>query len=151
MEHEGALMPPRLAFFFLNTRFDSLLRSSRAFFLLPQDYTDPASAAEAVAKYHEGHFLGAQIKVELSHARQGIPKALDCAFLSLILASWGGTDFDLSLVQPMERRPSGTLLAVIALPTLASPCTSTDLLAKTSGAFFLQLVSFFSPASSFAS
>ncbi|GAA5924885.1 uncharacterized protein JCM15063_005759 [Sporobolomyces koalae] len=33
------------------------------------EYTDPAHAQEAVAKYHEGHFLGAQIKVELSLAR----------------------------------------------------------------------------------
>ncbi|KAM0749754.1 hypothetical protein T439DRAFT_326634 [Meredithblackwellia eburnea MCA 4105] len=38
------------------------------------EYVDPACAAEAVAKYHEGHFLGAQIKVELSHARQAPPK-----------------------------------------------------------------------------
>ncbi|KAL8281550.1 hypothetical protein RQP46_006234 [Phenoliferia psychrophenolica] len=38
------------------------------------EYTEAASAAEAVAKYHEGHFLGAQIKVELSLARQAPPK-----------------------------------------------------------------------------
>ncbi|GAA5827731.1 hypothetical protein JCM5353_002285 [Sporobolomyces roseus] len=33
------------------------------------EYNDPAHATEAVAKYNEGHFLGAQIKVELSLAR----------------------------------------------------------------------------------
>ncbi|GAA6025421.1 hypothetical protein JCM11491_003509 [Sporobolomyces phaffii] len=33
------------------------------------EYNDPAHAQEAVAKYNEGHFLGAQIKVELSLAR----------------------------------------------------------------------------------
>ncbi|KAK4702854.1 hypothetical protein P7C70_g3370, partial [Phenoliferia sp. Uapishka_3] len=39
------------------------------------EYKEPEAAAEAVAKYHEGHFLGAQIKVELSHARLPPPKA----------------------------------------------------------------------------
>ena len=34
-----------------------------------QEYNDPAHAKEAVAKYNEGHFLGAQIKVEFSLAR----------------------------------------------------------------------------------
>ncbi|GAA5891428.1 hypothetical protein JCM5296_006524 [Sporobolomyces johnsonii] len=38
------------------------------------EYTDPAHATEAVAKYNEGHFLGAQIKVELSLARAAAPK-----------------------------------------------------------------------------
>ncbi|GAA6000637.1 hypothetical protein JCM10207_004587 [Rhodosporidiobolus poonsookiae] len=33
------------------------------------EYTDGSHAAEAVAKYNEGHFLGSQIKVELSLAR----------------------------------------------------------------------------------
>ncbi|GAA5846015.1 hypothetical protein JCM3766R1_001338 [Sporobolomyces carnicolor] len=33
------------------------------------EYNDPAHAKEAVAKYNEGHFLGAQIKVEFSLAR----------------------------------------------------------------------------------
>ncbi|GAA5955534.1 hypothetical protein JCM3765_006807 [Sporobolomyces pararoseus] len=33
------------------------------------EYNDSAHAQEAVAKYNEGHFLGAQIKVELSLAR----------------------------------------------------------------------------------
>ncbi|BGP13341.1 hypothetical protein JCM10213v2_001260 [Rhodosporidiobolus nylandii] len=33
------------------------------------EYVDGAHAAEAVAKYNEGHFLGSQIKVELSLAR----------------------------------------------------------------------------------
>ncbi|KAH9809970.1 hypothetical protein DFH28DRAFT_514641 [Melampsora americana] len=31
------------------------------------EFDNPQSAADAVTKYHEGHFLGAQIKVELSH------------------------------------------------------------------------------------
>ncbi|GAA5870978.1 hypothetical protein JCM16303_001649 [Sporobolomyces ruberrimus] len=41
------------------------------------EYNDPAHAKEAVAKYNEGHFLGAQIKVELSLARapEGSSKA----------------------------------------------------------------------------
>lgn len=39
-----------------------------------QEYEDPAHAAEAVAKYNEGHFLGSQIKVELSLARTDLPK-----------------------------------------------------------------------------
>lgn len=39
-----------------------------------QEYADPAHAAEAVAKYNEGHFLGSQIKVELSLARTDLPK-----------------------------------------------------------------------------
>ncbi|GAA5841562.1 hypothetical protein JCM9279_000687 [Rhodotorula babjevae] len=38
------------------------------------EYVDPAHAAEAVAKYNEGHFLGSQIKVELSLARQPLAK-----------------------------------------------------------------------------
>ncbi|BGP37298.1 hypothetical protein JCM10449v2_001203 [Rhodotorula kratochvilovae] len=38
------------------------------------EYVDPAHAAEAVAKYNEGHFLGSQIKVELSLARQPASK-----------------------------------------------------------------------------
>ncbi|GAA5830984.1 hypothetical protein JCM11251_005100 [Rhodosporidiobolus azoricus] len=33
------------------------------------EYQEPGHAAEAVAKYNEGHFLGSQIKVELSLAR----------------------------------------------------------------------------------
>ncbi|GAA5973661.1 hypothetical protein JCM11641_005067 [Rhodosporidiobolus odoratus] len=33
------------------------------------EYEDPGHAAEAVAKYNDGHFLGSQIKVELSLAR----------------------------------------------------------------------------------
>lgn len=41
---------------------------------LVQEYEDPAHAAEAVAKYNEGHFLGSQIKVELSLARTDLPK-----------------------------------------------------------------------------
>ncbi|ORY90932.1 hypothetical protein BCR35DRAFT_109955 [Leucosporidium creatinivorum] len=38
------------------------------------EYLDAACAAEAVAKYHEGHFLGAQIKVELSHQRAPVAR-----------------------------------------------------------------------------
>lgn len=54
----------------------------------PQEYVDPAHAAEAVAKYNEGHFLGSQIKVELSLARTPLPK--DGALVS----------------QPLQRRTS---------------------------------------------
>ncbi|GAA6062697.1 hypothetical protein JCM10212_004755 [Sporobolomyces blumeae] len=39
------------------------------------EYNDPAHAQEAVAKYNEGHFLGAQIKVEFSLARAPPNKA----------------------------------------------------------------------------
>jgi hypothetical protein len=39
-----------------------------------QEYEQPGHAAEAVAKYNEGHFLGSQIKVELSLARAPIGK-----------------------------------------------------------------------------
>ena len=52
-----------------------------------QDYKLPEHAAEAVAKYHEGHFLGAQIKVEISHAKSGAKSAPvngECCILELL-------------------------------------------------------------------
>ncbi|KAI5477419.1 Glycosyl hydrolase, family 88 [Pseudohyphozyma bogoriensis] len=38
------------------------------------EFTEASAAADAVAQYNEGFFLGAQIKVELSHARAPPPK-----------------------------------------------------------------------------
>lgn len=65
--------------------------------LSTQDYTEPASAAEAVAKYHEGHFLGAQIKVELSHARASIPKAPGTISFHFLRSSYSKIDLLRSL------------------------------------------------------
>jgi hypothetical protein len=50
-----------------------------------QEYEDPGHAAEAVAKYNDGHFLGSQIKVELSLARapggkNGVSRQLTYSF-----------------------------------------------------------------------
>jgi hypothetical protein len=40
-----------------------------------QEYVELSAAQEAVAKYHEGHFLGAQIKVEISRTQSGAQSA----------------------------------------------------------------------------
>ncbi|KAG0140983.1 hypothetical protein CROQUDRAFT_110764 [Cronartium quercuum f. sp. fusiforme G11] len=42
-------------------------RSSVLMLLLSQEYDNPQSATDAVTRYHEGHFMGSQIRVEISH------------------------------------------------------------------------------------
>lgn len=83
--HHQARFRLRRASLFLPTTFEPVPRASlwdddadslaHPFVLFhSQEYVDPAHAAEAVAKYNEGHFLGSQIKVELSLARQPLAK-----------------------------------------------------------------------------